>query len=325
MYEKIRKIIKKYTIAISAILVLVIVGFIVVITTSVPPSTFPRDTVVRISKDMTISAAGELLKEKGIIRSVLAYKIYVVLLHDGKGIQAGSYLFGDPQSALRVAYRTAYGFKDIQKIKLTFIEGKNSKELAALIKKNIPDFDVEDFLERAKKYEGYLFPETYFLDPDVRPGEVVDMMRDQFDTAIRPLSDAIATSTRSLKDIITMASIVEEEAGTDTDRRIIAGILWKRLDKGMPLQVDVPFYYFMDKSSSEGITLKDLAMESPYNTYLNKGLPPTPISNPSLGAIKAALYPVNSPYYFYLADKKGVTHYAVTHDGHVINKSTYLY
>ncbi len=318
------KIISKYKIAIKAILLLAVIVCLLVIGASVAPSSFPRNTIVRINKDMTVSGAASLLKEKGIIKSAYLYKIYVVLLHDGKGIQAGSYLFDAPQSALRVAYRTSYGIKNVDKIRLTVFEGTNSKEIAALLKKSVPGFAVNNFLIQAKMNEGYLFPETYFVDPDVQPKEIIDMMREQFDIATKSLQGSLATSTRSLKNIITMASIIEKEANDTVERRIISGILWKRLDKGMALQVDVPFYYALDKGSSE-LTLADLATTSPYNTYTHKGLPPTPITNPGLDAIRAALYPTASPYYFYLADKNGVTHYAATHDGHLVNKEKYLW
>lgn len=313
----------KYKTVVRVFFVIVIVAFLTLSISSVAPSSFPRNTIVRINKDMSVSGAASLLKEKGIIKSAYLYKFYVMLVHDGKGIQAGSYLFDVPQSTLRVAYRTAYGIKNVEKIRLTIFEGTNSKEISALLKKSIPDFPIDDFFMQAKTNEGYLFPETYFVDPDVQPREIIDLMREQFDMAMRPHSPALATSTRSLKDIIIMASIIEKEANKTTDRRIISGILWKRLDKGMALQVDVPFYYALGKKSGE-LTLADLAVKSPYNTYLNKGLPPTPITNPGLDSILAAMYPTQTPYYFYLADRSGVTHYAVNHDGHLVNKAKYL-
>jgi UPF0755 protein len=318
------RFVRKYKTAIRAFFVIIIVVFFTLIIMSIAPSDFPRNIIVRINKDMTVSGAASLLKEKGIIKSAYLYKIYVILMHDGKGIQAGSYLFDEPQSVLRIAYRTSYGIKNVEKIRLTVFEGTNSKEITALLKKSVPNFNTNDFLARAKINEGYLFPETYFVDSDVQSKEIIDMMRMQFDAAIEPLKPALATSTRSLKDIMIMASIIEKEANDMTDRRIISGILWKRLDKGMALQVDVPFYYALGKRSSE-LTLADLATTSPYNTYTHKGLPPTPITNPGLDAIKAAMYPTVSPYYFYLADRKGITHYANTHDGHVANKEKYLW
>jgi UPF0755 protein len=310
-------------VAIAAIVVLVIAALMWLAIVSAAPSTFPRNVIVRIDKNMTISEAAQLLKNKEIIKSVFLFKVYSLLVHNGGGIQAGSYLFDQPESVLRVAYRAALGIKNIQKVKITVLEGTNSKQIAALIKKRLPDFDSATFLAEARPYEGYLFPETYFIDPDNTVDDILDMMREQFDKGIRPLEEAIATSSHPLEQIITMASIIEEEASNSVDRRIISGILWKRIEKGMPLQVDVPFYYILGKGSSQ-LTRADLATTSPYNTYKYKGLPPGPISSPGLDAIDAALHPTPSPYYFYLADRLGVTHYAATHDGHIANIAKYL-
>jgi UPF0755 protein len=323
IYKKIRQFVRAYKIALLAILLVVVIVGLWVVTASAAPSQFPRNAIIRIEKDMTVSEAATLFKEKGLIKSSFVYKTYVTLLNDGKGIQAGSYLFDEPQSALRVAYRTTYGIKNIDKIRLTVFEGMNSKEITSLVKKAIPALNSGIFSAQAKLQEGYLFPETYFVDPDIQATEIVSLMTGQFNAALEPLREAIATSTHSLKDIIIMASIIEEEASNSVDRRMISGILWKRLEKGMALQVDVPFYYIFNKGGNP-LTLNDLATTSPYNTYIHKGLPPAPISNPGLDAIRAALYPTPSPYYFYLADRKGVTHYATTHEGHVANKARYL-
>lgn len=120
-----------------------------------------------------------------------------------------------------------------------------------------------------------------------------------------------------------MASIVEEEGKSAKDRAIISGILWKRLSKGMPLQVDAPFRYSVGKDSYT-LTSEDLKVDGPYNTYTRKGLPPTPITNPGLEAILAAVRPVTTPYYFFLSEKDGTTHYAVNYDSHLQNKQIYL-
>lgn len=321
--KSIPQFVRRHKTAVRAFFIIVIISFLTLVVMSIAPSDFPRNTIIRINKDMTVSSAASMLKEKGIIKSAYLYKVYIVVLHNDKGIQAGSYLFDEPQSVLKVAYRTAYGVTDLHKIKVTIFEGSNSKEIANIIKKAIPLFDKATFLTEARKSEGYLFPETYFFNPDVRPDEVISMMRQQFDEKISEIANEIATSTHEINEIITMASILEEEANNTRDRVIISGILWKRIEKGMLLQVDAPFYYLFGKGSSQ-ITRTDLATTSPYNTYVHKGLPIAPISNPGLDAIKAALFPNKNPYYFYLADRSGVTHYAVNHDGHVANKEKYL-
>ena len=106
-------------------------------------------------------------------------------------------------------------------------------------------------------------------------------------------------------------------------RRMISGILWKRLDEGMPLQIDCTFQYVNGKNTFQ-LSLDDLKIDSPYNTYKYRGLTPTPISNPGLDSLRAAVTPIESKYYYFLSDKEGVMHYGITHDQHVANKNKYL-
>ena len=120
-----------------------------------------------------------------------------------------------------------------------------------------------------------------------------------------------------------MASILEEEARSFEDKQIVAGILWKRLDNDMALQVDAPFVYLLGKGSAD-LTLDDLKTDSPYNTYLYRGLTPTPISNPGLESLRAAVEPIASEHLFYLSDADGVMHYAEDFEQHKRNKELYL-
>lgn len=290
---------------------------------SVAPRNFPIGKIISIEKNITVSQTATKLKESGIIRSALFYKIYVILLHDGKGVRAGDYLFDQPQSILRIAYRTSYGIQGLEKLKVMITEGASSKDISRILAKNIPNFDAKNFLDLAKKEEGYLFPDTYYFNPNVAPREIVDEMKGVFKRKTATIQTEIMISGRQIDDIVKMASIVEKEANNDNDRQIIAGILWKRIDAGMPLQVDPPFYYFLNKISSQ-LTLDDLKVESPYNLYLHKGLPPTPIDNPGMNAILATIQPKKSEYWFYLSDSKGNMHYATTYDGHLANKAKYL-
>jgi UPF0755 protein len=169
-----------------------------------------------------------------------------------------------------------------------------------------------------------LFPDTYYLLPNIEAKEVFTLMRDNFDKKIKELDLEIKKFNKPLVDIIKMASIVEEEGRTDFTRQMIAGILWRRLSIKMPLQVDAAFVYVNGKKDSKLITLDDLKIDSPYNTYVYRGLPPTPISNPGLNSIRATITPVTSKYFFYLSDDDGEMHYAITHDEHVANKEKYL-
>ena len=172
--------------------------------------------------------------------------------------------------------------------KITLPEGTNSFEMAQILQKELPAFNADDFEKQVKDndYEGYLFPDTYFFMPNTKAGDAISMMRENFARQIQPYGNDIVQSKKSLNDIITVASIVEEEAnGSQDAKRIVAGILWKRLSLNMPLQVDSPFVYY-DGKNSYTLTKDDMAKNEPYNTYLNKGLPPTAITNPGLSPSK---------------------------------------
>ncbi len=307
--------------------VAVIVLIVFIFQISRTPSTFPSYVIVTIPAGSSVTAAGNILAQKGIIKHPLVYRIYVTLLHDHLGIKAGQYLFDKPQSALRVAYRTAYGVQDLTKIRVTIQEGFDSEDIAKILGKSIPAFATTTFLTLARADEGYLYPDTYFFYQNTTPAQIISEMRSNFDDQLATIASstkAFAVANRvTFDDIITMASIVEKEANSDTDRRIIAGILWKRIADKYPLQVDPPFAYFLEKSLSK-LTLADLAIDSPYNLYKHKGLPPTPINNPSLEAIYATVNPTSSKYWYYLSDRQGMMHYAATYDQHLVNKQKWV-
>jgi len=159
--------------------------------------------------------------------------------------------------------------------------------------------------------------------PNANEQSVLQAMRENFNDHIKELAPEIASSTHSLSDVIIMASILEKEAFNTKDRRMIAGVLWNRLKKGMALQVDATFLYTLGKGTFQ-LTKADLAADSPYNTYKNKGLPPTPIGSPSLDSIEAALNPIPNNYLYFLADHDGVTHYCKDYDCQLANKELYF-
>jgi len=302
---------------------IVVVLFALITFFSVAPSSFPQHKVISIPKNTYLSQAAKILAEENVIRSEMLFKVYALFTSGHRQVQAGDYLFDAPQSALRVAYRMTHGEQDLPQISITLYEGMTAREMATQIKKNIPSFDDKTFYDIAKSYEGYLFPDTYFFYENVTPAQVLTTLRDNFNQKIKTALLDIQAFGKPLNEVIEMASIVEREATSTADRKVIAGVLWKRIDIGMALQVDPPFYYILGKGSLQ-LTVKDMAMNSPYNLYTHKGLPPTPISNPGLDAILATVNPKKSNFLFFLADNRGVIHYAETNDGHVANKSKYL-
>jgi UPF0755 protein len=247
----------------------------------------------------------------------------MITLGSERRVSEGEYYFKSPASSLEVAFRISGRQFGIDRTKVTFPEGFTAKQMSDRLGATFPDFDTTLFLTLAKESEGYLFPDTYSFFPSITPDVAVALLKRNFTNQLAPLEGSIRMSGRKQSDIIIMASIIEKEAATPEEMPIISGILWKRLDEGKPLQVDAPFLYTLGKASSE-LTRKDLASNSPYNTYRNKGLPPTPIANPGLDAIRAAITPVDSPYYFYLHGRDGVIRYAITYREHQQNIAKYL-
>jgi UPF0755 protein len=213
----------------------------------------------------------------------------------------------------------------MDQLSTTIPEGSSVQEIAEIVKNNYPTFDSARFIALAREREGYLFPDTYKFGADVQPEKIIGILTSTFDQKIQDeeMKTLIENFGRPLKDIIIMASILEGEARQPRTRSIVAGILWERLRIGMLLQVDTTFTYVNGKTT-EDLTLDDLKIDSPYNTYVYKGLPPTPISNPGLDAIRAAVTPIATEYLYFLTDKNGTMHYAETLDEHSYNKDVYL-
>ena len=301
----------------------VVCAFLIIILGSIAPGNFPSGSIVNIEENSTLSHIADNLYKEKIIRSPFMYKAYAVLLGGDRNIKVGNYLFDQPQSSLRVAYRTIMGIQGLDKTRIVIWEGSTVNGMAQILERNIPGFDGQKFIKLAEAHEGFLFPDTYFFYPNVSPEEVLQTLRSNFERKMLTIKKGFGSLNANFEDIIIMASIVEREANRTEDRKIIAGILWKRLRDGMPLQVDAPFYYLLGKASSE-LTLNDLREDSPYNTYTRKGLPVAPISNPGLGAILDTINPTETKYWSYLSDSNGNTHYAPTLEQHVENRNKYL-
>lgn len=287
------------------------------------PKDFKTGKYITIDKGLSITEAGEFLMGENLIRSEYFFKIFVYLFGKTNKVVAGEYKFSEPLSLYGlVKIVTDTEFKG-RSVRLTFPEGLTSKEMADVIGDKFLNFSAINFLSKAKEKEGYLFPDTYILPVTYTVDNIITRMTDNFRSKISPIRDEIIKSKYTLQQVVIMASIVEREARTLETREKIAGILWKRFDLGMPLQVDATFGYLLNKGTSE-LTLDDLKIDSPYNTYKYKGLPPGPISNPGFEAVLATVKPIETPYLFYLSDKDGVMHYAKTFEEHKKNKALYL-
>jgi len=288
-----------------------------------PPADFDRGTIVTFEEDKPLQNLLRDLKEKHVIRSVLLTRVFIQVYGEQNRVPAGEYYFKEGSWLPMVAKQLAKGDHQIPTIKVTFPEGMTNKEMADLLSQKIPNFDVKTFLAVAEKEEGYLFPNTYDFFATVQPQKIVEMLREEFAAQVLTIANELTASGKTEKDMVIMASILEGEVNTPEDRALVSGILWKRIEKNMPLQVDASFVYLLGKGSAD-LSITDLSVDSPYNTYRNKGLPPGPINNPGLDAMRSAITPKDSPYFFYLSDKDGVTHYAKTFDEHKQNKAKYL-
>lgn len=288
-----------------------------------PPEGFPVPYRLTIERGQTLFSISNELRRDNVIRSARMFEIWMIALGSEKNVSEGEYYFEKPVSSIELALRISGKQFGIDRKRVTFPEGFTNKQIADRLAATFPSFDVTVFLTLAKGYEGYLFPDTYGFFPSVTPDVVVATLKRTFETKIAPLRADIERSGRTERDIIIMASIIEKEANGPEDRAIVSGILWKRLDRGIPLQVDAPFLYILGKESKE-LTMKDLAINSPYNTYRNKGLTPTAIGNPGLASIEAAINPVSSPYLYYLHDESGMIHYASTYAEHKKNITDHL-
>lgn len=288
-----------------------------------PPFHFTNDRVFTVKKGESLTDVSAELNAQNLIRSMALFEFCAKVVGGTKPVTAGDYLFKEPISACALALRIARGISEIPAITVTLPEGMSNKEMALILAKNLPKFDSIFFIEHARDKEGYLFPDTYNFTSGVVAQGVEAIMNDNFNKKIEPWNGVIDASKHSLHDVVTMASVLEKEATTEEDKMIVAGILWKRIEKGMPLQVDATFMYLLGKKSSD-LTSADLQMKSAYNTYRNKGLPGGPIGNPGIIAIRAAIEPSTSPYLYYLSDKNGVMHYARTFEEHKANKEKYL-
>lgn len=260
-----------------------------------------KETIIHISSGQTVSGISLELKEKNIIRHSDLLKFLIKVFNDNNKIDIGDYKFEKDSSAWKIAWQISKGVHNIKPIKITLREGLTNEEMATILESKLSNFNKNNFLNREIAKQGYLFPDTYFFYPLTTTDEILEALTSNFENRIKKLNNDINESGRSLSNIITMASIIEKEASGKDDARIISGILWKRIEKGMPLQADA----------------------SPI-TYREKGLPTEPICNPGLSSIEASISPVASPYLFYLHDKDGNVHFAVTYEEHKQNIKKYL-
>jgi UPF0755 protein len=314
------------------------------------PAQGGNEVTVKIESGSSITNISSYLYEEDVINSPFLFKFYIVINKLQNNIQAGSYKIPAGTSIAEVAQILQHGTDDIT---ITFIEGLRTEEIAKHASVNLDKIDYSDFLKLAKSSEGYLFPDTYEVSSEITEVELINMLKQNFNKKTEDIltNTALEGTGLTQEEVIIFASIIEREVNTEKDRPIVAGILLKRLDDGMRLEADATTQYAVaaqrygcpiedntpktnvcpDEETIPNViwwpndlTVNELQSESPFNTRQVGGLPPAPISNPGIAAIEAVLNPVETPYYYYITDSSGVTHYAETLEEHNENVISHL-
>lgn len=293
------------------------------------------------------------LEKQGIIRHSGIFRVYVLIFSFSQKLQAGDYLLSPSMSIPEIVEKFVAG--QVKKERITIIEGWNLRDIADYLESqgvaNKKDFfelagypaefyssesslpqpkdfsgEFEFLKEKSKRVslEGYIFPDTYEIIAGTPLEDVIRKTLSNFSQKLTPeLRQEIVAQNKSIFTIITMASLIEKEVRTLDDKKIVSGLLWKRLKVGMPLQVDATISYITGKKTTK-ISREETQIVSLYNTYKYQGLPLGPICNPGSDSILAAIYPEDSDYWYYLSTPEGETIFSKTLQEHNIAKAKYL-
>jgi UPF0755 protein len=279
------------------------------------------------------------LQKQGIIENKYFFLGHLAKNGNLGALQTGAYTIVPTDTPAVIADRMARGEITRRDSRITFPEGWTALQMSLhLTEKGFPG---EAFLELVNKplpewqtqykglashptdksLEGFLFPDTYYLLPEASGQDIIEKMLQNFDSKVDASVMADAARDRgTFYNTLIVASIVEEEGDNEIDRKMMADIFWKRLDKGQPFQSDVTVNYASGVHKQK-LYLDDIDIDSPYNTYKYAGLTPTPISNPGKESILAAVYPTPNPYYFFITDPETKkAHFSETFQGHVENR-----
>ncbi|NTW22231.1 endolytic transglycosylase MltG [Candidatus Falkowbacteria bacterium] len=316
----------------------------------------PGEIAFTIERGETLKQISRSLADEGVISSPWFFEVLVRLSHKQNKLQAGDYELPRGLSLLQLI--EALGNAQANQVQITFLEGDSIRSLAdQLAKAGIvasstfidaagrPTVDygklplseprpadyANDFSYLEDKpghygYEGYLFPDTYRFSKTATSGQIIRKMLKNFDSKLSAaMRQEIARQRKTVWEVVIMASLLEKEVRTATDMKLVSDLFWRRLDRGQALQSDATLSYVLNDTVAAH-SAEDLESDSPFNSYRFKGLPPTPIGNPGLAALVAAIYPEPNDYNFFLNDPKtGATIFAETFEQHKQNKRQYLY
>jgi UPF0755 protein len=285
-----------------------------------------------VTPGQPLTTIAKNLEKQNFIKNAFAFRLLVAQMGIGKSIQFGDFKLSSSMTSRDIAKELTHGAIDVW---VTIPEGLRMEEQAARIEQKLKfgqnenyHFDKKQYISLAK--EGYMFPDTYLIPKDATAQVVADRLQETFSQKVGDSILKNAKSKNSNLEIITIASLIEKEAKTSEEKPVIAGILQNRIKIGMALQVDATVAYAKGYDSAKNnwwseVTVEDYKnVKSPYNTYLNTGLPPGPIASPGIDSIRAALEPADTPYLYYLHDADGKIHYAKTAAEHNQNIKDFL-
>lgn len=281
-----------------------------------------------ISPGETLYTVATRLEDEGLVKYAAAFRFAYGITRGERTLRPGGYELSPGMDALQIAKKLG------EAPYLTWVsipEGRRKEEVADILRETLgwTAEERQQWLVATEAMpdmtEGVFFPDTYLIPSDQPPSQVVARLRGRFEDAVAPYAVEALEEGKEWKEVITLASLIEREAGRN-DKRLVAGILYNRLEKGMPLQVDATLQYVAGKDNDwwpiPDVEVKDV--DSPFNTYVYKGLPPEPIATPSLDSIEAALTPQSTKCLYYLHDAYGRIHCATTYAAHKANVNRYL-
>jgi len=315
--------IKKVTFGLLAIVVFLLVGGFYVKSLFSPISADNKLVDFLIPKGTSVAQIGKKLEDVGLIKSSIAFKFVVQLTNSQNKIQAGEFQLSPSLSLTQILDSLKKGPKEIW---VTIPEGLRREEVSLKFAKTLgkDDVFVDEFLQLTTGKEGYLFPDTYLFPKSATATQIVNKMTSTFEKKVEDVT---------FEQVI-MASLLERETFSDSEKAIVAGILYKRFENNWPLQVDATLQYARDSLKCknqikdckywEPVYPKDKEINSPFNTYKYQGLPPSPIASAGLSSIKAAIDPQESDYWYYIHDNDGKIHFARTLQEHNENIAKYL-
>jgi len=309
------------------------------------PLTCQGECNFSITKGENLKSISNRLKNEKFISSSALFQFYVKMKGQEKNIKAGDYQFTLPLTITNITEIITNG-KLTNNNSFLITEGETMLEIEENLKgkgligasSSLKDWKIEDFLEKKHldifseipsgvSLEGYLFPDSYHLPQGLEEKEILSIFIDNFISKTeKDLFFEIKEQKRSFYEILIMASLLEKEVREETDKRMVADILWRRLDTNFPLQVDATICYAEFQSFKKcSLTRELFELDSPYNTYLYKELPPTPINNPGIESIQAALNPLANDYWYYMTDREtGKTIFSETFEEHSKARQKYL-